>query len=34
VSTRHARAKLRIPAGETWTYATGYEPDFTHEGRR
>jgi hypothetical protein len=34
VSTRHARAKLRIPAGETWTYATGFEPDFTHEGRR
>jgi hypothetical protein len=34
VSTRHARAKLRIPAGETWTFASGAEPDFTYEGRR
>lgn len=34
VSTRHARAKLRIPSGETWTFATGVEPDFTYEGAR
>lgn len=34
VSTRHARGKLRIPAGTTWTFATGIEPDFTYEGRR
>jgi len=34
VSTRHARAKLRIPAGETWTFASGVEPDFTYEGAR
>lgn len=34
VSTRHARAKLRIPAGEAWTFATGVEPDFTYEGAR
>lgn len=33
-STRHARAKLRIPAGTTWTYASGVEPDYTTEGRR
>jgi hypothetical protein len=34
VSTRHARAKLRIPAGETWTFASGAEPDFIVEGAR
>lgn len=34
VSTRHARAKLRIPAGETWTFATGIEPDVAYEGAR
>lgn len=34
VSTRHARAKLRIPAGTAWTYITGVDPDFTQEGRR
>ena len=34
VSTRHARAKVRIPEGETWTFATGVEPDFTYEGAR
>jgi hypothetical protein len=34
VSTRHARATLRIPEGETWTFATGVEPDFTYEGAR
>jgi hypothetical protein len=34
VSTRHAKAKLRIPEGTEWTFATGVEPDFTTEGRR
>ena len=33
-STRHARARLRIPEGATWTYATGVEPDVGSEGRR
>lgn len=34
VSTRHARPRLRIPEGSTWTFATGIEPDYTQEGRR
>lgn len=34
VSTRHARAKLRIPAAEIWTFASGIEPDVAYEGRR
>jgi hypothetical protein len=34
VSTRHARAKLRIPAATDWTFASGAEPDFTTEGAR
>lgn len=34
VSTRHARARLRIPSGTTWTYASGVEPDYTGEGKR
>jgi len=34
VSTRHARARVRIPEGVIWTFATGVEPDYTHEGRR
>jgi hypothetical protein len=34
VSTRHARGKLRIPAGTTWTYASGIEPDVSLEGTR
>jgi hypothetical protein len=34
VSTRHARAKLRIPAATEWTFASGAEPDFTTEGAR
>jgi hypothetical protein len=34
VSTRIARAKLRIPAAETWEFATGVEPEFRAEGRR
>jgi hypothetical protein len=34
VSTRYTRMNLRIPAGTTWTYATGAEPNVTNEGRR
>lgn len=34
VSTRYARAKVRIPAGTAWTYAKGVEPDVVFEGRR
>ncbi len=34
VSTRHARGKLRIPAGTVWTYASGIEPDVVLEGKR
>lgn len=34
VSTRHARGKLRIPAGTEWTFATGVEPDYTGVGKR
>lgn len=32
VSTRYARAKLRIASGENWTFATGVEPDTRLEG--
>jgi len=34
VSTRLARGRIRIPAGTTWTFATGIEPAFTQEGLR
>ena len=34
VSTRHARVKLRIPAGAEWTFASGVEPDYTGGGKR
>lgn len=34
VSTRYARAKIRIPAGTGWTYATGVEPDVEPLGMR
>jgi len=34
VSTRYARAKLRIPAGTAWGFALGVEPEFTLEGGR
>jgi hypothetical protein len=34
VSTRLARAHLHVPAGTTWTYATGVEPAFQQEGRK
>ena len=34
VSTRIARGRLRIPAGESWTYARGLEPELAPEGKR
>lgn len=34
VSTRYSRARLRIPAAELWTYATGVEPDVAAIGRK
>lgn len=34
VSTRLARARLRIPAATAWTFAAGVEPFFAQEGRR
>jgi len=34
VSTRLARGRLRIPAGTTWSFATGIEPQFAQEGKR
>jgi hypothetical protein len=34
VSTRLARARLRIPADTAWTFATGVEPQFAPEGKR
>ena len=33
-STRYARARVRIPEGETWTFASGVEPIFRLEGMR
>lgn len=32
VSTRYARGQIRIPAGTTWTYATGVEPSVESDG--
>jgi hypothetical protein len=34
VSTRHARGRIRIPAGVSWTFATGLVPDVTDAGTR
>ncbi len=34
ISTRLARARLRIPASTAWTFATGFEPEFAPEGKR
>jgi hypothetical protein len=34
VSTRLARARIDIPAGTAWSFASGVEPDFTQEGKR
>jgi hypothetical protein len=31
-STRYSRFKVRIPAGTTWTFAAGVEPDIRTEG--
>jgi hypothetical protein len=33
-STRYSRLKGRIPAGTTWTYAAGVEPDVMPEGKQ
>ena len=33
-STRYARGRIRIPAGTTWTFARGLEPDIALEGGR
>ncbi len=34
VSTRYARGRIRIPAGTSWTFALGVEPDVVTEGVR
>lgn len=34
VSTRLMRGRLRIPAGATWSFATGVEPDAVAEGQQ
>lgn len=34
ISTRYARGRLRIPAGQSWTFASGIEPEFSIEGQR
>jgi hypothetical protein len=34
VSTRYARAKVRVQAADTWTYAAGVEPKVGQEGER
>jgi hypothetical protein len=33
-STRYARGRIRIPAGTTWSFASGLEPDIALEGGR
>jgi hypothetical protein len=33
-STRHARFKMRVPAGTDWSFITGVQPDVVAEGRR
>ena len=34
ISTRYSRAKVRIPAGTSWSYIAGIEPDIVLEGKR
>lgn len=34
IDTRYPRARMRVPSGETWTYARGVEPDFRLTGKR
>lgn len=34
INTRYARGKVRIPAGSTWTFVAGVEPDFVGVGGR
>jgi hypothetical protein len=34
VSTRYARGKARVPAGTSWTFATGIEAEIMPDGKR
>lgn len=34
IATRYARAKFVIPAGDSWSHASGFEPVLIQEGRR
>jgi hypothetical protein len=34
VCARYVRAKITVPAGETWTHISGYEPKMKRAGRR
>jgi hypothetical protein len=34
IDTRLARGRVRIPAGEVWTYCMGIEPEFGQTGKR
>lgn len=34
VDTRYSRGRVRIPAGTTWTFAAGVEPDIAATGKR
>jgi hypothetical protein len=34
VDTRYARGKIRIPAGTSWTFSIGIEPDVVPVGKR
>jgi hypothetical protein len=34
VSTRYARARVRIPQATSWTYAAGVEADNVPDGKR
>jgi hypothetical protein len=34
ITARYARGKMRIPAGSSWNFASGIEPDIVIAGRR
>lgn len=34
ISTRYARGRMRIPAGQAWNFASGIEPEVALEGQR
>jgi hypothetical protein len=34
ITARYARGKMRVPAGASWTFAAGVEPDFVNAGKR